>query len=1044
MAALLAGSALATGAEPRHLDDACLRAVQFVDDNEGWAVGDDGVILHTIDAGRNWERQPSGVNASLRSVHFQSPYVGWVAGREELPGGGGSGVVLYTRDAGLKWQRLLVNSLPGLHLVRFIDERTGYLAGDGCEQFPSGVFATTNGGRSWAPLPGPRAPSWRAGDFNAEGGALAGAWNRLATVRRAQVFSVDMDTLGGRCLCGLELRGDGGVAVGQGGLVLLSSRSRGSSWHYADLKLPAGVQASWDFHAVGGTGRHVWAVGKPGSAALHSPDGGQTWEVVRTGQTLPLQGVFFRDEKKGWLVGELGTVLCTLDGGKTWKVARRGGERSAVLSVHARPNGAPLDALGLLGGAEGYLTTTLCVTAPEPGSSELARVAEACRLTAAARQAGGAGGETLWQFPVGSHLASADRDGLLAAWNKPHGNRAAEQLLRQLVLAIRVYRPDVVLTDDPRGPSGAEALTAEAVKEAFRQASDPSAYPEQLTSLGLQTHQAKKLYGLWAKGASSTDHDAQVRHDLTAFRPPLGSTPREFVSPAASLLSADPPPKERCYKLLAASLEGAQAHREIMQGILLAPGGPARRALAPPEETTPQTLKAVRARANLWAIAEAPATEMTSPERLLANIGPTLAGMPEDAGARTAHALAGLYARKGQWGLARETHLLLVDLYPAHPLAVQSVRWLMMHQASSEARRRHELGQFLVVEQVSGGVPGKPQTVVQLGPSMRAKDAKVKRRIDDVPSFETKREREIGSVGTKEDVRRWHQGCLALEKKLSGFGPLYSQDPAIQFCLQSARRQLGEVKEALDWYRQFASGSPDGPWRRCALAELWLSNRTGAPPKPVLTCKQASARPWLDGKLDDSCWLEARPVRLQPACGDTARYVTEVRTAYDREFLYFAVRCGHPAGEAVEAAKVRTRDGDQRLNDRISILLDLDRDYSTCFHLQVDQAGCVLEDCWGDKTWNPRWFVAIHREATAWTAEIAVPRNALTGDHVTPGRAWAANVVRVLPGRGVQAFSLPAEAPEVATRPEGLGLLMFVQDEANQASRTERPAALPR
>jgi hypothetical protein len=159
--------------------------------------------------------------------------------------------------------------------------------------------------------------------------------------------------------------------------------------------------------------------------------------------------------------------------------------------------------------------------------------------------------------------------------------------------------------------------------------------------------------------------------------------------------------------------------------------------------------------------------------------------------------------------------------------------------------------------------------------------------------------------------------------------------------------------------------------------------------------------------------------------------------AYDLDFLYVAVRCGHPAGEGKEAAKVRTRDKDLRQNDRVSILLDLDRDYATCFHLQVDQTGCVLEDCWGDKSWDPRWFVAIHREPTAWTAEIAIPRNALTGDHITAGHAWAGNIIRVLPGKGVQALSLPAEAPEVAVRPEGLGLILFTQD-AQQADRSEK------
>src|SRR5262245_39628011 len=225
LALLAALAPAAPAADKPFFEDATLHAVHFVEDgkgSQGWAVGDDGVIWNTLDGGKTWLRQPSGVRASLRSVHFLDACTGWVAGREELPGGGSAGVVLYTRDGGLQWRRILLNSLPGLYLVRFVDAKTGYLAGDGSEQFPSGVFATTDGGRTWQPVAGPRASSWRAGDFNAEGGALAGAWNRLATLRRARVFAIDMDALGGRTLCGLQLRGDGGVAVGQGGLVLLS------------------------------------------------------------------------------------------------------------------------------------------------------------------------------------------------------------------------------------------------------------------------------------------------------------------------------------------------------------------------------------------------------------------------------------------------------------------------------------------------------------------------------------------------------------------------------------------------------------------------------------------------------------------------------------------------------------------------------------------------------------------------------------------------------------------------------------------------------
>ena len=112
----------------------------------------------------------------------------------------------------------------------------------------------------------------------------------------------------------------------------------------------------------------------------------------------------------------------------------------------------------------------------------------------------------------------------------------------------------------------------------------------------------------------------------------------------------------------------------------------------------------------------------------------------------------------------------------------------------------------------------------------------------------------------------------------------------------------------------------------------------------------------------------------------------------------------------------------------MSLLLDLDRDYSTAFHSRLMKRGCIADDCWGDKTWDPRWFVAVHNGDKEWTLEAAIPLAALTGDGVTPGRVWCCNVIRTVPGKGVRAWSLPAQSPEEALRLEGMGLLIFMQD----------------
>jgi hypothetical protein len=60
----------------------------------------------------------------------------------------------------------------------------------------------------------------------------------------------------------------------------------------------------------------------------------------------------------------------------------------------------------------------------------------------------------------------------------------------------------------------------------------------------------------------------------------------------------------------------------------------------------------------------------------------------------------------------------------------------------------------------------------------------------------------------------------------------------------------------------------------------------------------------------------------------------------------------------------------------------------------------------------------------------------LTGEPVTAGTVWACNVARVLPGRGVQGWSLPAA---VEPRPEGLGLLVFQQHQPPPRSMPRVP-----
>jgi photosystem II stability/assembly factor-like uncharacterized protein len=1025
LAALVLAAVRAPAADLRALDDAPLYAVQLVDRQEGWAAGGDGVVWHTIDGGKHWERQPTGTRAALRAVCFLNPYTGWAVGREELPHGGGSaGVILFTDDGGLKWTRVSGTPLPGLHRVRFFDGRTGVVAGDGSDQHPSGLFATTDGGRTWHPAPGPRCPAWLAADFqDPQTGVLAGAWGKMAAVRDGVFGPADVDKLGGRGVASVQVQGRRAVAAGQGGLVLRSKDSAGVRWGFADLGLPPEAAAGCDFDAVALAGDHIWVAGRPGSVVFHSPDFGDHWEALPTGQPLPIHALQFLDDQTGWAVGEFGTVLCTADGGRTWTAQRRGGQRAAVLLIHARPEGEPLESVAALGADDGYLTAAVRVTAADPTTADPRQAADPFRWAAAQRRAGGAAGDCLATFPLPQHLRDADRNDLLAVWDRTAAGGAAPQLVRQLALQLRVWQPEVVITDFAGAPP--ETLVVEAVRAAFDRAADLGAFPDQVKLLHLEPWRAKKLYTVWDGPGT-----APVVLQSAEPRRRLGDTPRDYATPAAALLTDRPDdlPARRAFRLLASTLPGAETHADLMTGIALAPGGTARRSPPADEadaEQIAETDRALRDRRNLQALSQPDWGKLTDSGALLAQIGPALAKLPPEQGAVAAYTVASRYAQAGQWHLAREAFLLMVDHYPAHPLAADAYRWLVRFHGSSEARRREELGQFLVLT----------TSDIHQAANAPTRDDPVRAGItaDTRGLAETSLQQQLALLSDQAGARRWYQGALAVEPRLNALGAIQADDPAVQFCLQAARRQLGDVDAPRQWYRHFLAqprgpaGKPgDDPWRDAAAAELWLSERTGPPPKPVATCRQTATRPFLDGNLDDACWADAQPLVLRDAAGDTAAgNATRAWLAYDAEYLYVAVQCQHPAGQAAPPVAKRTRDADLSRFDRVGILLDLDRDYQTCFHLQIDQRGAVAEDCWGDRTWNPRWFVASKSGPDGWTAEAAIPLRELTGDAPTVGKAWACNVVRVLPGRGVQAWSLPAD---VRPRPEGQGLLLFTGD----------------
>ena len=97
-------------------------AIYMVDALYGWAVGDNGIIIHTTD-GQNWFAQTNPDNNSLFDVFFLNENEGWAVGAQ--------GIVIHTTNGGTTWAvvgaGLTSNFLTGVH---FTSSTNGYVSGN--------------------------------------------------------------------------------------------------------------------------------------------------------------------------------------------------------------------------------------------------------------------------------------------------------------------------------------------------------------------------------------------------------------------------------------------------------------------------------------------------------------------------------------------------------------------------------------------------------------------------------------------------------------------------------------------------------------------------------------------------------------------------------------------------------------------------------------------------------------------------------------------------------------------------------------------------
>lgn len=110
--------------------------LDFVGDERGWIVGDEGTIIFTEDGGATWRKQTSGTDRALYSVDFRNQEEGYIVG--------GRGVILRTEDGGGTWKKITSPVAGGLRRVIFTDDKNGFITG-----LSGVILRTADKGRSW-------------------------------------------------------------------------------------------------------------------------------------------------------------------------------------------------------------------------------------------------------------------------------------------------------------------------------------------------------------------------------------------------------------------------------------------------------------------------------------------------------------------------------------------------------------------------------------------------------------------------------------------------------------------------------------------------------------------------------------------------------------------------------------------------------------------------------------------------------------------------------------------------------------------------------
>ena len=573
----------------------------------------------------------------------------------------------------------------------------------------------------------------------------------------------------------------------------------------------------------------------------------------------------------------------------------------------------------------------------------------------------------------------------------------------------------MIVTEDvsPRGENPLAHLINQVTLGAATKAADATAYSDQITQAGLPAWRVKKVFAL-----VPGDKQGIVNLAPAQWSERLGRSRADQAESGRGLLMHDvtSAPRNVGLSLLVDRLPQDSGKREVMSGIALQAGGEARRQLSDPPPGNLQTLADMaQKRHNVEQLMDRMSSDATVGSGWLGQASDLTKGLPGRPASEILWQLGRKYQQVGKSREAAEAFHLLIEKHPQQPLSDAAAMWLVQYYASGEvAWRERKETKFEL--RLSTAINREEEAIAAATGRTSPHTSPVQQAL-----FAS-----AGSTRTAapdlNPVERAGR-AIGLAKQIEQTRPTLYADPALRFAVAAAARQAGQPRTADRFFQILTASASQTIWSQNAAAEQWLFRPNENPPKKVCSVVTATDKPRLDGRLDDPIWQIAKPVSLKSMGSDDAAYPAVVVLVFDDEYLYVAVSCRKaPSVDYAVKDASRAPDTDLSSRDRVTLMLDIDRDYASYWQLTIDHRGWPADNCFGDTTWNPQWFIATAGDDQYWTAEAAIPLAELTPKKPQVRDVWAIGVQRVIPRVGFQSFTTPAA---VEPRPEGFGLMVF-------------------